>query len=244
MSPSPEPGPIDFRTTHWSVVLLAGQSNVPGAASALEQLCRAYWYPLYAFVRRRGYNPDDAQDLVQGYFEQLLTRNDLTTVHPRKGRFRTYLLTTLTHYLSNEWDRARAAKRGGGLQFVSLESEDPEQRYQFEPAGEIMPETLFDMAWATQVLDTVLAKLKDECQSSGNAERFDALKEFLLGDRGGMPYAQIAQTLGMTEQGIKSAVHRLRQRFRELFRSEIAQTVGTLEEIDDELRYLIRVMTG
>lgn len=234
----------EFRTTHWSVVLLAGRQSSPDALRALEQLCRSYWYPLYAFARRKGCTAEDAQDLVQGYFEQLLVRNDLTCVHPQKGRFRTYLLTTLGHYMSNQWDRARAAKRGGRYQFISLDAQDPETRYQYEPVGNVPPETLFDMAWATEVMDRVMNRLRNECEAGGHHERFEALKDYLLGDRGGMPYAAIAERLHMSEQGVKSAVHRLRERFRALFREEIAQTVERPEEVEEELRYLVRVMVA
>lgn len=236
-------GSFDFRTTHWSVVLLAGGGDSPDAADALEALCRTYWYPLYAFVRRKGHSPEDSQDLVQGYFELLLTRRDLMGVHPCKGRFRTFLLTTMGHFLANQWDRARAAKRGGGVEIVSMDSADPEERYRYEPRGEVTPETLFEVAWAARLLDTVLARLRAECTAEGQTERFEALKEFLVGERGALPYATVAERLQMTEQGVKSAIHRLRVRFRAVFREEIARTVGSEDEIDGELRHLVRVMT-
>lgn len=236
-------GTFDFLTTHWSVVLLAGRENAPEAMDALEQLCRTYWYPLYAFVRRKGNGPEDSQDLVQGYFEMLLTRRDLLTVHPCKGRFRTFLLTTLSHYLSNRWDRSQALKRGGGMELLSLDGTDSEDRYRYEPAGDVTPETLFERAWASRMLDTVFARLREQSESEGQLERFHVMKGFLLGDRGDLPYADAARQLGMSEQAVKSAIHRLRARFRETFREEIARTVGSQDEIDDELRHLIRVMT-
>lgn len=242
--PASAAGAAPFRTTHWSVVLRAGRESTPGAAEALERLCAAYWYPLYAFVRRRGHRPEDAQDLVQGFFERLLSRRDLAAVDPGKGRFRTFLLTALTHHLANEWDRSQARKRGGGLSFVSLEGENPEERYRHEPAVDATPEAIFERAWAERMLETVLARLRHECVADGRGDRFDALKGCLLGQRAEVSYVELARQLGTTEQGIKSAVHRLRQRFRDLFREEIAQTVDGEAEIEAELRHLVQVMTG
>lgn len=247
MPPAPSDSPRSpaaaFRTTHWSAVLLAGRDSEPDARAALEDLCRTYWYPLYVFVRRKGHAHADAQDLVQGFFGQLLERRDLAGVHPDKGRFRTFLLSALGHFLANEWHRTKALKRGGNLQFVPLETGDPENRFQREPATADSPEAGYDRAWAEQVLRSVLTRLRAENEREGGAERFEALKGFLLGDRGGEPYAAVAERLGTTESGIKSAVHRLRQRLRELFREEIARTVATETEIEDELRHLIRTMT-
>lgn len=247
MPPTPPDEPrhpaAGFRTTHWSAVLLAGRDSLPDARAALEELCQGYWYPLYAFVRRKGHNHADAQDLVQGFFGQLLARRDLAGVHPDKGRFRTFLLAALSHYLANEWHRANALKRGGGLQFVPLEPANPEERYLREPVTEASPETVYDRAWAEQVLRSVLTRLREEATREGGLARFEALKGFLLGDRGGEPYADVARRLDTTESGIKSAVHRLRQRLRLLFREEIARTVAADSEIEDELRHLIRTMT-
>jgi RNA polymerase sigma factor (sigma-70 family) len=232
-----------FRTTHWSAVLLAGRDSLPDARAALEELCRSYWYPLYAFARRKGCGHEDAQDLVQGFFAQLLARRDLADVHPDKGRFRTFLLSSLGHFMANEWDRAQAQKRGGGIQFVTLEPGDSDERYLREPASDTSPEALYDRTWAQQVLASVLGRLRDESTRDGSSVRYEALKGFLLGDRGGEPYSELARRLGTTESGIKSAVHRLRQRFRELFREEIARTVGNVGEVDDELRHLITTMS-
>lgn len=232
-----------FRTTHWSLVLLAGHDSRPDAEAALEELCRSYWYPLYVFVRRRGHVHADAEDLVQGFFERLLSRRDLASVHPEKGRFRTFLLTSISHFMANEWHRSQAQKRGGGIQFIPLEPDETEARYRREPGTESSPEAVFDRAWAQQVLTTVLHRLREENMRDGGCERFEALKGFLLGDRGAEPYGQLAQRLGTTESGIKSAVHRLRQRFRDLFREEIARTVDSPAAIDDELRHLIETMS-
>lgn len=247
---SPEPAreaPVPaggFRTTHWSAVLLAGRDSLPGAAGALEELCRTYWYPLYFFVRRRGYGHEDAQDLVQGFFGSLLERRDLATVHPEKGRFRTFLLTSLTHHLANEWDRRKALKRGGAYEFIALEPGDSEERFGRDAIDGLSPEAGFDRAWASQVLRLVLARLREECVREGGVDRYEALKDFLLGDRGNEPYVEVARRLGTTESGVKSAVYRLRRRLRDLFREEIGRTVSTTDDIDEELRYLIRTMTG
>jgi len=250
MSPTPPENPLadrpvvgaSFRTTHWSAVLLAGLGDSPGSWRALEDLCQAYWYPLYAYVRRKGYATEDAQDLVQGFFEMLLRRRDLALVHPAKGLFRSFLLGSLNHFLANQWDRSQAAKRGGRGQTVPLEGLDPENRYRHEPVDNETPENLYERAWAQRLLERVLGRLRQESVEGDRLERFECLKEFRLGDREGTPYAELATRLGMTEPGIKSAVHRLRQRFRELFRDEIALTVSGEHEIDDELRHLARVM--
>lgn len=245
MSPVPDaPQPAAaFRTTHWSAVLLAGRDSLPAAQAALEDLCRTYWFPLYAFVRRQGRSHADAQDLVQGFFAQLLERRDLAEVHPDKGRFRTFLLAALSHHLANEWHRARALKRGGGAAVVPLDAGESEGRYERAPATADAPEVAYDRAWADQMLRGVLSRLRHECERDGGTERFEALKGSLLGERGDEPYTELARRLGTTEAGVKSAMHRLRRRFRELFREEISRTVATEAEIEDELRHLVRVMT-
>lgn len=230
-----------FRTTHWSQVLSAGRTASPEAREALESLCSMYWYPLYAFVRRRGYGPEDSQDLVQGFFARFLARDDLASVHPDKGRFRTFLLVALGHHLANEWDRTRTLKRGRGLEFLPLDDGDPEERF-LRADGDWLPESAYDRSWAERMLETVLTRLRRECDAEGRAGRFDVLKGFLLGERGDVPYATVADQLGTSEQGVKSAVHRLRQRFRDTFREEVARTVANPAEVDDELRHLIRVM--
>lgn len=232
-----------FRTTHWSVILGAGRGKGLEAERALEALCATYWYPLYAFARRKGYGPEDAQDLVQGFFARLLARQDLATVDPAKGRFRTFLLTALTHYLANEADRRRALKRGAGVEFLSRHGDDAEARLLQSAANDLPPDAAYERSWAERMLEAVLARLRQECEGAGHAGRFEALKGCLLGERGDLPYAEIARQLGTTVPGVKSAAHRLRQRFRELFREEVARTVNRPEEIDDELRHLVQVMT-
>ncbi len=240
----PEPGPGQFRTTHWSAVLLAGRDSQAGAREALEDLCLSYWYPLYAFARRKGASHENAQDLVQGFFGQLLARGDLAGVNPGKGRFRTFLLAAFSHFQANEWDKLRALKRGGQAEVLSLDA-DPEGRYDVESELVVAgPEALYDRAWARQVLASVLSRLRQESVREGGAARFDLLKTFLLGEKGGPPYAELAARLGTTELAIKSAVHRLRQRLKALFREEIARTVASEAEIDDELRHLIRIMAS
>lgn len=242
-------GPIrreaTFQTTLWGMVLEAGNGSSTSSQSALGELCRAYWYPLYAYVRRTGRRHEDAQDLVQGFFEQLIARQDLAGVRPEKGRFRSFLLGALCHYLANDWNRARTLKRGGGMAWVPLDSEEAQDRYSHEPATSDPPEVVFDRAWARETLDAVRKRLDVEgTADEASAARHAVLKEFLFADEGGTPYAAIAERLGLTEAGVKSAVHRMRKRFRELFREEISRTVVTREHIDEELRHLIRVMTG
>lgn len=234
----------DFRTTHWSLVLEAGRDSNRESRAALEELCRLYWFPLYAFVRKRGRNHADAQDLVQGFFAQLFARDDLTTVHPEKGRFRTFLLTALTHYATNDWRRAQAVKRGGTITFEPLDAEPGlDERYEEETACDAAPEVLFDRTWAEQILGVVIERLRAEFAGAGESDRFEALRESMLGDSDGLPYAELATQLGLSEAGVKSAVHRLRRRFRELFREEISRTVVRREDIDSEIRYLVEVLT-
>jgi len=232
-----------FRTTHWSVVLAAGATPSPSAAEALEHLCRSYWYPLYSFVRRKGYSPADAEDLTQGFFACFLEKRYLDDVAREKGKFRTFLLSSLSHFLANEWDKSNRLKRGGGATHLPLDTVGAEDRYTHEPAVAVAPEESFDRNWAETLLASVLARLRAEFEGAGKRTRFDELKPFLLGEPEAGAYAKVAGRLELSEQGVKSAVHRLRQRFRELFREEIAHTVATRSEIDEELRYLIRLMT-
>ena len=222
-----------FRTTHWSVVLSA---RGDGAASnaALARLCKAYWHPLYAFVRRSGYKPEDAHDLTQEFFARLLEKDYLKGVVPEKGKFRSFLLMALKRFLANEWDRANRLKRGGGQQLISLQ--DTENRYLAEPLDELSPDIAFDRKWATTVLEHVMRKLQDDFGRAGKTDVFGRIKVFLSGDK--ESYTEISQALGMTEATLRVNVHRLRQRYRELLRLEIANTVDNPEHIDEELRYL------
>ncbi|HMJ89949.1 MAG TPA: sigma-70 family RNA polymerase sigma factor [Candidatus Acidoferrum sp.] len=233
-----------FATTHWSVVQLAGRQDTPRAQRALSTLCAAYWYPLYAYVRRHGHSPHDAQDLTQGFFAALLESNSLANLNPSRGRFRAWLLASLKHFLANEWDRARAAKRGGGQITISLDETDAEERYKLEPFDELSADKIFERRWALTLLDTVVNTLREEYQRDGKGPLFDKLKPCLAGSRESQPYADLAPELGMTEGAVKVAVHRFRQRYRELLRREIAHTVSSPAEVDEELRYLFAVLAG
>jgi RNA polymerase sigma-70 factor (ECF subfamily) len=227
----------EFATTRWSLVLAAGgDRSTPEAGRALASLCEAYWYPLYAEGRRRGLSAEDASDRTQAFFARMLETGDLSSADRHKGRFRSFLLASFGHFLSNEWDRERAVKRGGG-RVVSIDTPQVESRYAREPSHEATPERLFDRRWALTVIDRALERLCEECGRAGRGELFAILKGALAGDRG-QPYSDLAARLGMTEGAVKVAVSRLRGRCRELIRDEIAQTVGSAEEIDDELRQL------
>ncbi|MCI0746401.1 MAG: sigma-70 family RNA polymerase sigma factor [Verrucomicrobia subdivision 3 bacterium] len=233
--------PHNFRTTHWSVVLQAGQTASPEGSEALEELCRTYWYPLYAFVRRRGYEVHEAQDLTQAFFQRFLERSYLESVDRRKGKFRTFLLRCLDHFLSNEWDRSQTRKRGGGCVVSSLDAECAEARYRLELTDELTPEKVYDRRWAQILVQTVIARLGEEF--SGPQERFEQLKGLILDEPGSSSYAQAAAAAGMSEQAVKSAVHRMRRRFRELCRVEIGKTVETPDQIDEEIRNLFAAVS-
>ena len=228
-----------FVTTRWSVVLAAGtELSSSGAREALTTLCEMYWYPLYAFLRSRGYGAEDAQDLTQAFFARLLEKDTIGHADPARGRFRSFLLTALKNFAANEHDRQSARKRGGGSHLVSLESGSAEDRFQLEPPSDETPETVFDRRWALTLLDRVMSRLKAEARRDGKTPSFDGLKTYLTGDQPQLTYAQTASALGLSEGAAKVAVHRLRRRFRDLVRDEIAQTVSSPEEIEDELRHL------
>jgi RNA polymerase sigma-70 factor (ECF subfamily) len=212
------------------------------AQVALETLCRTYWYPLYAYVRRRGYSPEDAQDFTQEFFTRLLARHRLGTADPRRGRFRSFLLTAMKNFLADEWDKARTCKRGGGLPTVPLPIEAAESRYGAEPVDHVSPEQVFEKHWAMTLLEDVLTCLRAEYERAGKAELFAALNPCLVGERAAQPYAELARELGLSQSAVKSAVHRLRQRYRQLLRSQIAHTVAAPDEVDDELGYLFTIL--
>ena len=238
-------GAGDFHTTHWSMVLLAGQAMAPHADEALESLCRTYWNPLYAYVRRQGHNPHDAQDLTQEFFARLLAKKYLSLANQERGRFRSFLLKSLKHFLVNEWQRGQSQKRGGGRQFLSLDDEAAERSYLLQPAADQMaPESLYDKLWAMTLLERAIERLGGEYAATGRRELFDQLKPLLLVEGGGESYRQAAAVLGLSEGAVKVAVHRVRQRFREAVRAEIAQTVATPAEVDGELRCLMAAMSG
>lgn len=233
-----------FPTTHWSVVLSAKGGLLPNAEAALERLCRSYWYPLYAYVRRQGRSVEEAQDLTQEFFKRLLQKDYLGHPDPTRGRFRTFLLTALKRFLVNDWAKAHAVKRGEGRPVISLNQPETESRFLAEPADPSTPEKAFEKRWALTVLEHVLERLREEFTASGKTERFERLKVLLWGEKGSPPYARVAGELGLSEGALKVAVHRMRERFRELLRAEVANTVSSPGEIDDELRHLISVISG
>ena len=215
-----EPQRARFATTRWSVVVAAGGDDTAGARDSLARLCGSYWFPLYAFVRRRGHSPEDAQDLTQAFFARLMEKNWVADADRSKGRFRTFLLSALTHFLSDEWDRARAQKRGGGAATLPLPFDTAEERYVREPADPDTPERIFERRWALALLDEVVSRLRDEYEGDGKADLFTALHPCLVGERTALPYAELAQSLGTSESAVKSAVHRMRQRYRHLLRGD------------------------
>src|SRR5947208_12240797 len=231
-----------FATTHWSVVLAAGESASPEAEAALQKLCRTYWYPLYAYVRRRGHSPHDAQDLTQGFFARLLEKNWVGAADREKGKFRSFLLSVLNHYLGDERDRANAAKRGGGQVLISLDEQTAENLLSQEPASYLSPEKEFEKRWAAALLQQAMTRLREEFETAGKGRTFDQLKLFLEGEASSGDYGAMAAGLGMSANAIAVAVHRLRQRYRELVRIEVANTVGSPDEVEEEMRHLFSVL--
>lgn len=231
-----------FAATRWSIVVAAGGADSKRARRALEHLCSTYWYPLYAFVRRQGHAPHDAQDLTQEFFARLLARNFLGDADPGKGRFRSFLLGALKHFLSDEWDRARAQKRGGGVQIISLDAESAETRYKLEPADDSSAEKIYERRWALALLDQVLRRIRSEFARDGKEHFFEELKPALTGAK--IPCAEIAARLGLKEGAVRVAVHRLRTRYRDLLRAEIAETVASPTDVDSEMQHLFAALTG
>ena len=210
----------------------------------MDALCQAYWYPLYAFVRRQGLSPQDAQDLTQEFFSRLLEKEYLRAVVQEKGRFRSFLLMALKRFLAKEWDREHAQKRGGGRTAIVLDTELAERRYIGEGSEHLPPDRVYERRWALTLLEQALVRLRGEYAAAGDAARFDQLKGWLAASRGEIPYDQVAAVLGASEGAARVAVHRLRQRFRELFREEVGATVSTADEVEDEMRYVRRVLAG
>lgn len=233
-----------FASTRWSLVALAGQRDVPESAAALASLCRLYWYPVYAYARRRLPRPEDAQDLTQEFFARLLERDFLGQADPQRGRFRSFLLTAFQHFLAHERERQSAQKRGGGRTILPLDFQSGERRYQFEPSHAATAESLYERSWALTLLDQALARLREEQIGAGKGPLFECLKATLTGADSPRPYAEIAAELGMSAEAIKVAAHRLRRRYGELLRAEIAQTVMTAEEVDSELRDLFAAVAA
>lgn len=240
MNDSIAPGAREFHTTRWSLVLAAQHGgDASSAVQAMAELCRDYWYPLYAFVRRRGHSPHDAQDLTQSFFASLL-ETKATAAEPGRGRFRSYLLGALKHFLANDFHRENAQKRGGGQPLVEWDSLEPEARYALEPAEDGDHEALYDRRWALELLDRAMSRLRTEFAAKKDEATFEALKGTLSGAEG--VRAELAEQLGMTEGALKVAVHRLRQRYREVVRAEIAETVDSPADVEDEMRHLVTVL--
>jgi RNA polymerase sigma-70 factor (ECF subfamily) len=231
-----------FATTHWSVVLAAGQGGSRQAAEALERLCSAYWYPLYAHVRRRGYNEHDARDLTQSFFAHLFQNDALQKVSREKGRFRSFLLASLNYFLADARDRDLAQKRGGGRDVVSFDEQAAEERYRLEPVDPLSPDRIFERRWALTMLDHVLKRLELEFITAGKAALFKRLSVFLVEGAATDTYANAARDLALSEEAVKKAVQRLRRRYYDLFREEVAHTVAVATEVDEELRYLCAIM--
>jgi len=236
------PAPSLFGETRWSLVIAAQGDE--DAQPALAELCRIYWYPLYAFVRRSGHRREEAEDLTQEFFGRLLARNWLASVDRTKGRFRAFLLATMKHFLANEWRRTQAERRGGKLQLVPLDVSDAEERYYREPSDSLTPELLFERRWALTILENVFAALRAEMERAGKGELFETLKDLLSPDARHLSHAEAGRRLGMSEDSIKMTVYRLRKRYRDLLRAHIAATVTTNAEIDLEIRELFRVLSS
>ena len=238
-TPAAETG---FQSTCWSLVLAAGDRGAPRADEAMAALCATYWYPVYAFVRRRGHDADAASDLTQAFFARLLEKGDLRAADRERGRFRTFLLVVCKRFLANEHDRATAAKRGGGRVIASFDARDAEGRYHREPIHDLTPEAIFERRWASTLLDAVFDRIRGEFDRAGKAEQFEALKATLTGDSQARPYAEVAERLGMTEGAVQAAAHRLRKRFREEVRAAVAETLDDPADLDDEIRDLFAAL--
>jgi len=229
---------MSFDTTQWTLVIAAGDSHHPDSRAALEDLCQSYWYPLYAYLRRRGYPKEHAEDVVQGFFTQLLDKKYLKAADRERGRFRSFLLTSLKNFAANEWDRKKAQKRGGATTTLSLDFETAEGRYYLDPADERTPEQVFDRVWAVNQLQQALERMGAEYAGGDSERRFELLKGYLTGDAEDVRYKDVADELDMSEGAVKVAVHRLRQRFGNVLRDEVARTLNDPADVDDEIRHL------
>lgn len=238
----PPDGSAGFRTTHWSVVLAAGERSLPSAQDALARLCQEYWYPLYAHVRRRGHGAHEAQDLTQAFFARLLEKNSIQAADKERGRFRSFLLASLNNFLNNEWHRNQTARRGGGSSIISWDAQTAEERYVREPSHELTAEKIYERRWAFTLLEHVMEELRAEYSVAGKEQLFEQLQVSLSGSKGTESYAELAQKLNMSEGAVKVAVHRLRQRYGRLLRGRIAHTVGNEAEVEDELRRLFAAL--
>jgi RNA polymerase sigma-70 factor (ECF subfamily) len=227
-----------FATTQWTVVLAAGRRSTPQADHALEELCRAYWFPLYAYVRRRGHSKEDAEDLTQAFFAAFLQKNYLEGLSAERGRFRAFLLASLKHYLANEWDKSHRQKRGGHIPHLSLDWQTADARFQIPAPRDLSPDKAFDREWAVALLARVIQRLSGECDADGRGRQFAELKGFLTIDTQAIPYATAAETLGLSPGAARVAVHRLRKRYRQLLRDEVSQTLENPDQVNEELRAL------
>lgn len=232
-----------FATTHWTVVLAAGQRHTPQSDRALEELCRTYWFPLYAYVRRRGKTKEDAEDLTQAFFARFLEKNYLDGLNAERGRFRAFLLASLKHFLANDWDKSRRQKRGGGAAHLSLDWQTADTQFQVASSG-ASPDQEFDREWAVALLAKVIQRLEAECASEGRSPQFKELKIFLSAGKGAVPYADAAIGLRLEESAVRVAVHRLRKRYRLLLREEIVQTLGDPKQVEEEMRALFTAFAG
>jgi RNA polymerase sigma-70 factor (ECF subfamily) len=235
---SNEPKGDYFVTTRWTVVLSAGRKSSPQSDRALSELCQSYWYPLYAYVRRQGRTKDDAEDLVQAFFTRFLEKNYLEGVRAERGKFRAFLLASLKHFLANEWDKEMRQKRGGGAQHLSLDWQSADERYHLDLPDPSSPDRTYDREWALALLERVILRLRNECESDGKAHLFEQTKGYLSAGESVIAYAEAAQALGVDEGAVRVAVHRLRKRYRELLRDEIAQTLDDPAQVAEELKSL------
>ena len=231
-----------FATTHWSVVFTARDGDTSKALAAMERLCHSYWRPVYAYIRRDGRQPADAQDLTQEFFHRFIEKEWIDHLQHRRGKFRSFLLTFLKHFLSDERDRAGAQKRGGGQTIISLDELQAEESHGFEPSEGLTPDQVFERRWAQTMMERAVARLRQEYAEEGKAELFEQLKDLQPGERGERSYAEVGAAFGLSEGAVKSAVHRLRLRHRDILRHEIARTTGSAEEVDEEIRHLIQVL--
>lgn len=227
-----------FATTRWTVVLAAGARTSPQSASALDELCRVYWFPLYAYIRRRGHAKADAEDLTQAFFARFLEKNYLDGLSAERGKFRAFLLAALKHFLANEWDKTQRIKRGGHVSHFPLDLQSADTQFQVADALAASPDRAFDREWAVALLAHVIERLRAECAAEGRAEQFDAIKIFLTAGKGALPHAAVAHSLGMEETAVRVAVHRMRKRYRQLLRDEVAQTLSDPAQVDEEMRAL------
>jgi RNA polymerase sigma factor (sigma-70 family) len=234
---STAPGDI-FATTHWTVVLAAGRRHTPQSDGALEELCRTYWFPLYAYVRRRGHTKADAEDLVQAFFARFLAKNYLEGLSAERGRFRAFLLASLKHFLINEWKKSQRLKRSGGEKLLSLDWQTADTQFQVAATNEPSPDKAFDREWALALLAKVIERLRAECDAAGKSKQFEQLKIFLTAGKGALSHAEAAKKLGMDETAVRVAAHRLRKRYRILLRDEISQTLTDPAQVDEEMRAL------